>query len=144
MTDGQSHAGGCHCGNIRIRLRTAIAPEDFAARVCTCTFCVKHGGRYLSDPDGALIVECQDPAQVSRYQFGHRTADFLVCGRCGVFPAVLSEIDGTTYAVVNINSLDERARFTGEGQDFDYDPETPDDRLARRQQRWIGQVSVNG
>ncbi len=43
--------GGCHCSNIRFRLESAKPPSEFAPRVCDCTFCTKHGARYISDPE---------------------------------------------------------------------------------------------
>ena len=41
-----------------------------------------------------------------------RTCDFLICRRCGVFIAAVSEMSSGTRAVVNVNCLNDRCRFT--------------------------------
>lgn len=41
------HPGGCHCGNIQVRLRLSKAPEDSPLRACTCSFCQSHTPRML-------------------------------------------------------------------------------------------------
>lgn len=134
--------GGCHCSNIRFRLESAKTPSEFAPRVCDCTFCTKHGARYISDPEGSLRIEIEDSALVERYAFGHRTAEFMVCRRCGAVPAIVSEIDGTTHGVVNINTADNPEAFTTPATVVGYDGEEVDRRLARRQRNWIGTVVI--
>jgi hypothetical protein len=89
--------GKCHCGNISFSLAWEPTPAEIQARVCTCSFCTKHGGVWTSYPRGALEVTVRDPAIVSKYAHGTRTAEFHVCARCGIsrswtrfprFPAV--------------------------------------------------------
>jgi hypothetical protein len=132
--------GGCHCGNISFELDWEPDPAEIPARACTCSFCVKHGGVWTSNPRGALRVHVKDPASVLQYAFGTRTALFHVCSRCGVVPVVTSEIDGRVYAVVSVNAFDDvdpsllrRAPISFEGED-------PTNRLARRKRNWIGNV----
>ncbi len=102
-----------------------------AVRACSFTFCTKHGGVYTSHRDASLAASVRDQAEVSRYRFGTRTAEFYLCSRCGVVPFVTSEIDGRLYAVVNVNSFEgiDPARFTRAVTDFD--GETTEGRLAR-------------
>lgn len=113
-------------------------------RACTCSFCVKHGGVWTSNPKGALEVTIADPALVSRYGFGTRTADFHVCTRCGMVPAVTSRIDGGVYAVANVNTFEnvDRARLKRGSASFDGEGE--DSRLARRKRSWILEVRFVG
>jgi hypothetical protein len=40
-------------------------------------------------------------------------------------------------AVINVNSLDDRAAFTAVPESTDYDGEATETRLARRAQRWM-------
>jgi hypothetical protein len=57
--------GGCHCGNVKERYRTAIAPEHAKPRACQCSFCRKHNARMVSDPKGRLeirVVDERDPS----------------------------------------------------------------------------------
>jgi hypothetical protein len=132
--------GSCHCRNIGFSLAWEPDPAEIPARACTCSFCVKHGGVWTSFPKGALEVTVQNPALVSKYSFGTRTAEFHVCSRCGIVPVVTSLIDGRLYAVVSVHAfegVDPRllrqvpASFEGEGTD---------DRLARRKRNWIADV----
>jgi hypothetical protein len=116
--------GSCHCGNISFQLCWLPEPTEIPARACTCAFCTKHGGVWTSCPTGELAVAVQDRARRSRYTFGTKTADFHVCASCGAVPLVTSQIDGTTYAVVNVNtfegvdgSLLKRAAASFEGED---------------------------
>jgi hypothetical protein len=104
-------------------------------RADQCSFCRAHGGLTVSDPDGAVRIEAQGAALV-RYRFGLKTADFLICGRCGVYVGVVCEVDGHQYAVVNINALKERAAFSTPPVPVNYDGEDVAARLARRKQRW--------
>ncbi len=84
--------GGCHCGNLTFEMRSARPPEELPLRTCGCGFCRAHGGLYTSDPEGFVRFAVRDPARLSRYRFGHGTADFLICRDCGVFlGAVMSE-----------------------------------------------------
>ena len=132
--------GKCHCGNISFDLTWEPDPTEIPARACTCTFCVKHGGVWTSNPRGALKVAVQDPSLVSNYSFGTRTAEFHTCIRCGVVPVVTSRIDGDLYAVVSVNAF--------EGVDSSllrhaagiFDAEDKDARLARRKRNWIANV----
>ncbi len=135
-------AGACHCGNVRFRLQSTLPAAELQVRRCACTFCSKHACCYISDPQGELVVEVRDPALLASYRFGTRTADFFVCKECGVMPFVTSEIDGTTYAVVNANTLDAAKDFRDRAQAMDYNNENEPQRLERRRQHWIGRVRI--
>lgn len=136
--------GKCHCGNIAFALTWDPDPAEIPARACTCTFCVKHGGVWTSNPAGALEVTVRDPARVSRYAFGTETAQFHICAACGVVPVVTSEIDGALYAVVSVNAFEnvERARLRHGTANLD--GEAVDARLARRKRNWIANVAFIG
>lgn len=132
--------GKCHCGNISFSLGWEPDPASIPARACTCSFCVKHGGVWTSNPTGSLRVSIRERARTTPYAFGTRTAEFHVCSGCGVVPVVTSLIDGRLYAVVNVNSFEGinpamlrrvPATFDGEGEDS---------RLARRKRSWIADV----
>jgi hypothetical protein len=82
----------------------------------------------------------KEPALVSRYAFGTRTAEFHVCSRCGVVPVVTSEIEGRLYAVVNVNTFDGVDAALLRRSPANFDGEGTDSRLARRARNWIGDV----
>ena len=140
---GTRFEGACHCGAIRVTLMVAGSAAQLSPRHCGCDFCQKHQGLYVSAPDGELEIAIAGQEAVNRYAFGHKTAEFLVCRICGVVPAVISEIDGNLYGIVNANAL-EPPLSVEESQipTADYESENMANRLGRRKQRWIGEVTV--
>jgi hypothetical protein len=134
--------GKCHCGNIAFELEWEAEALEIPARACGCSFCVKHGGVWTSNPNARLAVAIRDASLVSKYAFGTRTATFHVCSRCGAVPLVTSEIENHLYAVVNVNVFENvdqsrlhRAAASFEGEDIE-------SRLARRKRNWIADVRI--
>ena len=132
--------GSCHCGNIAFELTWEPDPSEIPARACSCTFCIKHGGVWTSNPAASLKVGVQEPSLISKYSFGTRTAVFHVCSRCGIVPIVTSLIEDKLYAVVSVNafnnvdpSLLRRAQASFEGEGIG-------SRLTRRSRNWIANV----
>jgi hypothetical protein len=136
--------GRCHCANISFTLDWQPEPTEIPARACTCTFCAKHGGVWTSCPTGSLTMKVADPALVSRYAFGTRTADFHVCARCGVAPVVTSRIEGRLYAVVSVNALEGLDPALLVRTPATFDGESEPTRLSRRQRNWIPTVHLDG
>lgn len=136
--------GACHCGNLRFALDWPDDVRPIPARACGCTFCTKHGATWTSHPDARLRITVEDAAQLQRYAFGTRTADFLVCGRCGVPLVAISAIDGHDYAVVNVNAFEGFDASQLDRSRSDFDGEAVEDRLARRRSRWIADVRIEG
>jgi len=134
--------GKCHCGNITVHLEWPGEPSEIPVRACGCTFCVKHGGVWTSNPSAKLVVTIDDAAQVSKYLFGTRTATFHVCVCCGVVPIATSEIDGRLHAVVNVNAFEDIDRSLLRTASADFDGEAVEARLARRQRNWIADVRI--
>lgn len=133
--------GKCHCGNISFSLAWEPEPAEIPARACTCSFCIKHGGVWTSAPGGALEVVVKEPARVSKYAFGTRTAEFHICARCGIVPVVTSRIDGRLYAVVSVNAFEGVEPALLRRASASFDGEGEDDRLARRKRNWIAKVT---
>src|SRR5215469_13532170 len=95
----------------------------------------------ISDPRGLLSVEADDWTLVRLYRFGTRTCDFLLCSQCGVFIAAVSDADDQSpRAVLNVNCLNDRARFSERPAMHDFDGETLETRLARRLANWMPAV----
>jgi hypothetical protein len=132
--------GTCHCGNLQLWLTWEPDPVTIAARACTCSFCTLHGAAWTSWPAGRLDVAVRDPALVSKYVFGTRTADLHVCARCGGVPLATCDVDGRTYAVINVNALRDIATGLITRTAVDLGDEATDQRLARRKRNWIGDV----
>jgi hypothetical protein len=132
--------GACHCGNISFKLDWEPEPATIPARACGCTFCVKHGGVWTSNPSAALIVTVRDPLMVSHYSFGTSTAVFHVCSRCGAVPVVTSEIENHEYAVVSVNAFNNVPQSMLQRAAADFEGESVESRLARRKRGWIANV----
>ena len=123
------HAGGCHCGAIRVEFDSE---KPLAPRACQCSFCRKHNARSVSDPDGKVTIVAGD---VQRYRFGQKLADFLICPACGIYVGAVADLDGGTCAVLNLNAFDD-PHLDLEGAPFSYDGESAGTRNARRRERW--------
>ncbi len=133
--------GRCHCGNIAFSLTWNPDPAEIPARACTCTFCMKHGGVWTSNPRGALRVEIGEAKSVSRYAFGTKTAEFHICARCGVVPVVTSRIDERVYAVVSVNAFENVDPALVLRAPISFEAEETQKRLARRKRNWIADVT---
>ena len=135
----------CHCGNIRLTLRTPLAPGELPLRRCLCGFCSSRGSIYTSDKDGELLVNVEHPGEVSRYRnpdsISAHTMFFLVCKLCGGAPVAISEIEGNEYAVMNVKGGCDPSLASNDVVDMDFDSEELDGRLKRRQSTWISKVT---
>jgi len=131
------HVGGCHCGNIKVRLRLSMPPQDSLLRACACAFCRAHGTRTVADRDGTFEIEAADWSLVERYRFGLRTADYFICRRCGVYVGAVCDTSKGQRAIANINCLTDRSAFTQTPATPDYDCETTEARVERHAAKWM-------
>ena len=88
--------------------------------------------RTLSDRDGQAEITVADWALVEKYRFGSRTADYVLCRRCGVYVSAVCETNSGLRAVINTNCLDDRAAFTQAPAVPDYDGEATERDSRRR------------
>ena len=122
--------GQCHCGAIRLGFETI---KPLAPRACQCSFCRKHGARTVSDPQGS--AELTLGPETLRYRFGAKAADFLICGRCGVYVGALAEIDGRAHVTLNLNAFDDPLPDLV-ATPVSYDGEGAAAKADRRRSRW--------
>lgn len=123
--------GSCHCGAINAKYET---DEPVKLRQDGCGFCSSRGVKSASDPNGRLTLVSK--LRLIRYRFGHKTADFLLCPRCGTY--VATQMDGPhgPVGVLNVVGLaiaelkDEPATLAS------LEGESVDERNARRLSRW--------
>lgn len=134
--------GACHCRNIRFALSWPETGPDIPVRTCGCTFCRQRAGSWTSHPDAELVANIGDPAKVSKYRFGTKSADFFVCSVCGVVPFVTSSIDGNLYAVVSVLSFEDIDTLPLTHSSTDFDAEDLESRLDRRKRNWIRHVQI--
>jgi len=133
-------AGGCHCGNITVRVELERAPDAYAPRACDCEFCRKHGAAWVSDPQGSLSIHIRDERDASRYAQGDRLAEMLLCRNCGVLVGALWR-EQRLYGVVNAGALDGHVAFAA------VQPVSPrtlpaDAKTSRWQSIWFAEVTV--
>lgn len=135
--------GGCHCGAITLALSTALVPATTAPRACDCSFCRAHGAAWISDPDAGLVIRTHRQDRLRRYRQGSQSAQFLLCGDCGVLVAVLLDDPERTYAALNVRSLRARDAFAPA---VPASPQTlaSDEKLARWRRLWVRDVRMEG
>jgi hypothetical protein len=117
--DCRSRRKKTRCARVRARSAAATSPRIVAHR------------------DGLFEVGADDWSLVENYRFGTRTCDFLICRRCGVFIAAVTQTAEGTRAVVNANCLSDRDRFTSVPVIHNFDGETSETRSARHAANWM-------
>lgn len=132
----KSYSGGCHCGAVRLRYTTSLPPGRWSIRACQCRFCRAHDALSTSDPAGSLEFTCDEPGLLQRYRFALKTADFLLCRRCGVYVGAVIETPGGRYGIVNTHALDETPPDIADVGAISYDGEDTAGRVSRREERW--------
>jgi hypothetical protein len=135
--------GQCHCGAIRLELTSDRPPEEQTLGACQCSFCRKHNARAFSDPKAQVTLAAIDPAQVQRYAFGLRTSDQIICRRCGVYVAMTLTEGERVWSVINVDTLEDRARFSRPAEPRDFSAEDREGRIARRKARWCPTTLVD-
>jgi hypothetical protein len=132
--------GGCHCGAVRVRFASEIAPADIEVRACQCDFCRRQGSEAVSDPAGLLEISSLEPAAIRRYRFGHGLADYLSCAVCAIYLGAVTETSDGLRGFTLIRILDDRELFDRKPVAADFDGEGRDQRQARRMSRWTPAV----
>ncbi len=131
--------GSCHCGQLHLEFSIGQDPATIAPRACDCSFCQKHGAAYISDPAGRLTVAESRPGTLREYQQGSNTAQFLICGNCGVLVAVIFRHNSRIYGAANASCLDGP---TGLGKPVPASPQSlsPEEKVSRWLKLWVPDV----
>jgi hypothetical protein len=138
----RTYVARCHCGNIELTYSTALPPSELPVRSCQCTFCRRHRARTSTDPAGRVGVRIHDEGRLSRYQFGLRLAEMLVCATCGCYAGALYRSGENLFAVVNLNLIDDPELNERTGKPVSYDGESAAERGARRERLWTPAAMV--
>ncbi|HET7130844.1 MAG TPA: aldehyde-activating protein, partial [Gammaproteobacteria bacterium] len=69
-------------------------------------------------------------------RFGRKTVDFLICRNCGSYIGARMQAGSRRFGIVNVRALQSLAQRLPEPAPMDYDGESADERLARRESRW--------
>lgn len=137
MSDEETnYKGRCHCGAIGYRYTCTTTPAEWAVRACQCRFCRAHDALSTSDPTGSIAFEAVEPAQLQRYRFGLKTADFLLCRRCGVYIGAVIDTSKGYFGIINTHALIDPQPTIALAEPISYDGEDSARRVMRREQRW--------
>ena len=137
-----SFVGTCHCGAVGFSFRTRLLPGEWSMRACQCSFCRSHAALTTSDPNGSIEFLEPRSGTLARYRFGQRTADFLICRNCGVYLGAVIDSPSGRLGIINVNALRLSPSALPVPKSMDYDSETSEQRIARRQQRWSPVIGV--
>src|ERR1700739_690276 len=138
----RTFSGNCHCGALGFRFQTALPPAAWSVRACQCSFCRLHGALSTSDPAGSLTFHVKDFDSLQRYRFSLKTADFLVCGRCGVYVGAQIETPRGAFGILNALTLVQMPDGLPAAKRADYSAESSAERVRRREQRWTPLTGV--
>jgi hypothetical protein len=136
VTSSELHEGLCHCRAIGFRYRTALSPKNWVIRACQCSFCRTHAALSTSDPTGSLEFVEHAASSLQRYEFGLRTADFLLCRNCGAYIGARMRSERRHVGIINVRVLHPLVEQLPEAVPMDYETETVAERLARRKKGW--------
>ncbi len=107
--------------------------RPLAPRACICRFCRRQDARSISDPQGSAVLTFAGEPQI--YRFASRAAGYLICRLCGVYVGAVAEIEGGTYATLNLNAFDDPHPGI-DAVAVSYEGESQAEKSARRRQRW--------
>lgn len=130
------YEGGCHCRAIGFRYRIDISPDKWSIRACQCSFCRAHDALSTSDPSARIEFFAQEPRHLQRYRFGLKTADFLLCTRCGVYIGATIKSAAGRFGIINTHALVPIPANLAAVQPIVYDAENTTSRISRREKRW--------
>ena len=130
------YRGKCHCGAIGFHYKCAASPAQWSVRACQCRFCRAHDALSTSDPASHIVFEAPDPAQLQRYRFGLKTADFLLCRNCGVYIGAVIETPNGRFGIINTRALTPQPDNCATALPMTYDGEAVVERVVRREDRW--------
>lgn len=94
------YTGSCHCGAVRFRAKTALAP---VVR-CNCSLCRRKGILMATaEPEDFELLQGEE--QLSCYQFNTMTARHYFCSICGIYTFHRPRTDPRLYRI-NVGCLE--------------------------------------
>lgn len=123
--------GACHCGAVHAEYETN---QPVRLRQDGCGFCSSRGVKSASDPEGRLTLSAS--THLTRYRFGHKTADFLICPECGTYVATQMQSPRGPIGVINVVGLQIADLKHLPVTLTSLEGESTEERIARRMSRW--------
>ncbi|CAN6700268.1 unnamed protein product [Malus baccata var. baccata] len=100
------HEGGCHCKNVRWRVK---APSSVVAWSCNCSNCSMRGNTHFIVPAERFQLLSDSEQFLTTYSFGTHAAKHTFCKVCGItsFYYPRSNPDGVaiTFRCVDLGTL---------------------------------------
>lgn len=128
--------GSCHCGALGFSFETSLPVTQWSVRACQCGFCRARDAMTTSDPAGRLTFQVNEAHALQRYRFGLKTADFLLCNRCGVYVGAQIQTEHGAFGTINTRALTSVPEGLPTAAAADYGAESVSERIARRERRW--------
>jgi hypothetical protein len=125
------YRGACHCGAVSAEYET---DQSVRLRQDGCGFCSSRGVKSASDPEGRLRVASSQ--RLTRYRFGHKTADYLICPVCGTYVATHMQTPRGPVGVINVVGLQINELKHLPATLTSLEGESVEERIARRAARW--------
>ena len=79
MAETKTYEGGCHCGNVRFRVKADLSN----VYACNCSMCSRMGWRLAFVPEADFELVKGDKA-LTDYQFHKMHIHHLFCSTCGI------------------------------------------------------------
>ena len=83
-----------------------------------------------------MSLDVVDRDAIIRYRFATRSAEFLICARCGIYVGAQMEEKGRFYSIANLRTLHGGDEFALRAQPMNYSGEDSVGRRTRRVARW--------
>jgi hypothetical protein len=90
----------------------------------------------ICDPAGRLTFHVTGTDALQRYRFGLKTAEFLLCRRCGVYIGAQIDTAHGAFGIINTRALTPYPQGLPAAAAQDYGSESASQRIERREQRW--------
>jgi hypothetical protein len=103
-----------------------------------------HSALSTSDPGGFLEFVEHASGALHRYQFGRRTADFLLCRICGVYVGAVLQSGTKSFGIINVRVLTALTEQLADAVPMNYEGEGSGERVARREKRWTPAAMLGG
>ena len=82
------------------------------------------------------MFHVSDVGLLERYRFGLKTADFLLCRRCGVYVGAQMETAHGAFGIINTLTMTPVPAGLPVAAAADYSSESSSGRVERREKRW--------
>lgn len=114
MTQKLSVEGGCHCGNVRFKVKIKRKSE---VQNCNCSMCSMCGYQHLIVPAADFQLKTSFSA-LSEYRFRSKTARHFFCSNCGVKSFYVPRSNPDGYSI-NVRCLELPDNCELDFSDFD-------------------------